>query len=133
MKIRKAIKVCRKLVKAALPEAATDRRGALRAAKALLERFDAELDARSESTSIRHAATAIAAAGRVRREASRELEFLAETAARHLTVRAEGPKKDETSAVAIVRMLAWNIRAVHPAPRQGRRARIGLGVRLQVA
>jgi hypothetical protein len=112
MKICKAIKVCRKLVKAALPDAAPDRRGALRAAKALLERFDDELAARSESTSIRQAAAAIAAAGRVRREAARELELLAETAARHLTVRAEGAKKDEASAVAIVRMLAWNIRAV---------------------
>jgi hypothetical protein len=117
MKICKAIKVCRKLVKAALPDAVPDRRGALRAAKSLLERFDDELAARSESTSIRRAAAAIAAAGRVRREAARELEFLAETAAHHLAVRAEGAKKDETSAVAIVRILAWNIRAIATSPR----------------
>lgn len=110
MKICKAIKVCRKLAKAALPEVAPDRRGALRTAKALLDRFDDELAARSESTSIRQAAAAIAA-GRARREAAQELEFLADVAARHLTARAAGAKKDEASAVAIVRTLAVSIRS----------------------
>lgn len=117
MKICKAIKLCRKLAKAALPNVAPERRVALRIAKTLLDRFDDELAARSESTSIRQAAVAIAAVGRVRRDAARELEFLAEAAARHLTVRAEGAKKDEVSAVAIVRMLAWNIRAETATPR----------------
>jgi hypothetical protein len=111
MKICKAIKVCRKLAKAALPDAAPGHRGALRTAKALLDRFDEELAARSEATSITQAALAIAAAGRARRESARELEFLAEVAARHLTVRAVGAKKDETSAVAIVRTLASSIRS----------------------
>lgn len=110
MKICKAIKVCRRLAKAALPEAAPDRRGALRTAKALLDRFDDELAARSESTSIRQAAVAIAA-GRARREAAQELEFLADVAARYLTARAAGAKQDETSAVAIVRTLAVSIRS----------------------
>ncbi|HEX2114847.1 MAG TPA: hypothetical protein VHM01_10630, partial [Alphaproteobacteria bacterium] len=83
----------------------------------VVDKFVRELAARSESTSIRQAAVAIAAVGRVRRDAARELEFLAEAAARHLTVRAEGAKKDEVSAVAIVRMLAWNIRAETATPR----------------
>jgi hypothetical protein len=112
MKICKAIKVCRKLAKAALPKAAPDRRSALRTAKTLLERFDDELAARSETTSIRQAALAIAAADRARSEAAQELEFLAEVASRHLTVRATSARKDETSAVAIVRTLAMSIRSV---------------------
>jgi hypothetical protein len=112
MKICKAIKVCRKLAKAALPKAAPDRRDALRTAKALLDRFDDELAARSESTSIQQAAVAIAATGRVRREAAQELEYLADVAAHYLTVRAANAKKDEASAVAIVRTLAMTIRTV---------------------
>jgi hypothetical protein len=120
MKICKAIKVCRKLAKSALPETAP--RGALRTAKALLQRFDDELEARSEATSIRQAALAIAAAGRVRREAAQELEYLAELAAQHLTVRPLNAKKDETSAVAIVRTLATTIRSVG-----GRAADMGTG------
>jgi hypothetical protein len=112
MKIGKAIKVCRKLAKSALSDAAPDRRDALRTAKALLDKFDDELAARSEATSIREAAIAIALAGRIRREAARELEILAEVATRHLRLRPVGAKKDETSAVAIVRALASNIRAV---------------------
>jgi hypothetical protein len=131
MKICKAIKVCRKLAKTALPEA-TPARGALRAAKVLLDRFDSELAARSESTSIQHAAAAIAA-GRARSSTAQSLEFLAEVAARYLTVRADAAKKDETSAVAIVRMLAWNIRAARPGLREGRRARSGMVAGLQVA
>jgi hypothetical protein len=117
MKICKAIKLCRKLAKAALPDAAPERRGALRVAKALLDRFDDELAARSESTSIQQAALAIATTGRARREAAQELEVLADAASRYLTVRAVSAKKDETSAVAIVRALAGHIRAmrVHPA------------------
>jgi hypothetical protein len=110
MKICKAIKVCCKLAKAELPKAAPDRRDALRIAKALLDRFDDELAARSESTSIRQAALAIAAADRVRRQAAQELEFLADIAARYLALRAAGAKKDERSAVAIVRTLATSIR-----------------------
>lgn len=110
MKICKAIKVCRKLAKAALPETAP--RGALRTAKALLQRFDDELEVRSEATSIRQAALAIAAAGRVRREAAQELEYLAELAAQYLTIRPANAKKDERSAVAIVRTLAISIRSV---------------------
>ena len=102
--------VCRKLAKAALPKAAPDRREALRTAKALLDRFDDELAARSESTSIRQAALAIAAADRARREAAHELELLADVAARYLTVRATNARNDETSAVAIVRTLATSIR-----------------------
>ena len=132
MKICKAIKLCRKLAKAALPDVAPERRVALRVAKALLDRFDEPLAARSESTSIRQAAVAIAAVARLRREAARELDFLAEAAARHLTVRAEGAKKDETSAVAIVRMLAWNIRAAQPSLDKARRA-TGLAEDLQIA
>jgi len=111
MKICKAIKVCRKLAKAALPESAPDHRGALRVAKSLLERFDDELAARSEATSIRHAAAAIAAAGRPRRAAGSELDRLAELAAGYLSTRTGEAKKGEQSAVAIVRMLAWTIRA----------------------
>ena len=132
MKICKAIKVCRKLAKAALPEAAPTRGGALRAAKALLDRFDEELAARSESTSIQQAAAAIAQ-GRARSSNAQSLELLAEAAAQHLMVRADAAKKDETSAVAIVRMLAWNIRAVRPALRQNRRVRGGMTAGLQVA
>jgi hypothetical protein len=128
MKICKAIKTCRKLAKA-LPDVAPTRSGALRVAKALLERFDEELAARSEVTSIRQAAAAIVAAGRIRRDAAQELEVLADVAARYLTVRADGVKKDETSAVAIVRALAWNIRAVRPS----RRARGAVTASLQVA
>jgi hypothetical protein len=133
MKICKAIKLCRKLAKAASPEAAPTRSGALRVAKTLLDRFDEELAARSESTSIQQAAAAIAAAGRARRDAAQDLEFLAEAAARYLTVRADEAKKDETSAVAIVRMLAWNIRTLRPGLRHGRRARASMGHGLQVA
>lgn len=132
MKIRKAIKVCRKLAKAALPDIAPARSGALRVAKALLERYDDELAARSEATSLRQAAAAIAAAGRSRRDAAQELEVLADVAARYLTVRADTAKRDETSAVAIVRTLAWNIRSIRPALRQGRRAR-AVAASLQVA
>jgi hypothetical protein len=128
MKICKAIKTCRKLAKAALPDIAPTRGGVLRTAKALLDRFDDELAARSEVTSIRQAAAAIVAAGRVRRNAAQELEVLADVAARYLTHRADA-KKDETSAVAIVRALAWNIRAVRPS----RRARAAVGASLQVA
>jgi hypothetical protein len=130
MKICKAIKTCRKLAKAALPDVAPARNGALRVAKTLLDRFDEELAARSEVTSIQQAAAAIAAAGRARRNAAQELEVLADVAARYLTVRADGAKKDETSAVAIVRALAWNIRA---AVRPSRRARAAVGASLQVA
>ena len=110
MKICKAIKLCRKLAKAALPHGAPERRGALRVAKALLDHFDEELAARSESTSIRQAALAIATTGHARREAAQELEILADVASRYLTLRAAGAKKDETSAVAIVRTLATSIR-----------------------
>ena len=128
MKICKAIKTCRKLAKA-LPDVAPTRSGALRVAKALLERFDDELAARSEMTSIRQAAAAIVSAGRIRRDAAQELEVLADVASRYLTARADGAKKDETSAVAIVRALAWNIRAVRPV----RRARGAVTASLQVA
>ena len=128
MKICKAIKTCRKLAKA-LPDVAPTRSGALRVAKALLERFDDELAARSEMTSIRQAAAVIVSAGRIRRDAAQELEVLADVASRYLTTRADGAKKDETSAVAIVRALAWNIRAVRPV----RRARGAVTASLQVA
>jgi hypothetical protein len=121
MKICKAIKVCRKLAKAALPDSSPDRHGTLRAAKSLLERFNDELAARSESTSIRQAAAAIAAAGRIRRAAGSELDRLAELAAGHLSTRPLEVRKDEESAVAIVRMLAWNIRAVAMGPRAASR------------
>jgi hypothetical protein len=89
MKIRKAIKVCRKLAKAGLSDAAPTQRNALRAVKSLTEKFEAELIVRSETTSLRQAAAAIAGVGRLRRDAAEQLERL-----------------------AIVRALAWNIRAV---------------------
>ena len=110
MKICKAIKLCRKLAKAALLDGTPERRDALRAAKALLDRFDEELAARSESTSIRQAALAIATNAYARREAAQELELLADFASRYLTIRAAGARKDEASAVAIVRTLATSIR-----------------------
>jgi hypothetical protein len=112
MKICKAIRVCRKLAKSGLPEATPARRGALRAVKTLLDRFDDELHVRSETTSLRNAAARIAGAGRGRHDAAQQLERVADLATGYLTARDAQAKKDETSAVAIVRALAWNIRAV---------------------
>jgi hypothetical protein len=112
MKIRKAIKVCRKLAKAGLSDAAPTQRNALRAVKSLTEKFEAELIVRSETTSLRQAAAAIAGVGRLRRDAAEQLERLADLALGSLSARDSQAKKDETSAVAIVRALAWNIRAV---------------------
>ncbi len=115
MKIRKAIKVCRKLAKSGLSDAAPTQRGALRAVKSLAEKFEAELVVRSETTSLRQAAAAIAGVGRGRRDAAEQLERLADLATSHLSARDVQVKKDESSAVAIVRALAWNIRAVGAA------------------
>jgi hypothetical protein len=112
MKIRKAIKVCRKLAKSALSDTAPAQRVALRAVKSLTDRFDAELHARSETTSLRQAAAAIASAGRGRSDAACQLECVADLATGYLSARDAQAKRDETSAVAIVRALAWNIRAV---------------------
>jgi hypothetical protein len=112
MKICKAIKVCRKLAKSGVPEVAPGQRGALRAVKTLLDRFDDELHVRSETTSLRNAAAMIAGAGRGRRDVAQQLERVADLATGYLTRRDAEAKKDEASAVAIVRALAWNIRAV---------------------
>jgi hypothetical protein len=112
MKIRKAIKVCRKLAQSALSDTAPAHRGALRAVKLLTDRFGDELHARSETSSLRRAAVAIAGAGRGRRDAAQQLERVADLATGYLSARDSQANRDETSAVAIVRALAWNIRAV---------------------
>jgi hypothetical protein len=112
MKICKAIKVCRKLGKSALSDAGPAQRSALRAVKLLIDKFEAELHTRSETTSLRQAAAAISSAGRGRGDAAQQLERLADLATGYLSARDAQAKKDEASAVAIVRALAWNIRAV---------------------
>ena len=112
MKICKAIKVCRKLAKSGLSDAAPTHRVALRAVKSLSEKFEAELMVRSETTSLRQAAAVIAGVSRGRRDAAEQLERLADLAIGYLSARDAQAKKDESSAIAIVRALAWNIRAV---------------------
>ena len=112
MKIRKAIKVCRKLAKSGLSDAAPTQRVTLRAVKSLSEKFEAELMVRSETTSLRQAAAVIAGVSRGRRDAAEQLERLADLAIGYLSARDAQAKKDESSAIAIVRALAWNIRAV---------------------
>lgn len=117
MKICKAIKVCRKLAKSGLPGSVSGHRGAVRAVKQLVEKFDDELQVRSETTSLRHVAVAIAGMGRGRRTAAQQLECVADLATGYLSAREIAAKKDEISAVAIVRALAWNIRAARlPVP-----------------
>lgn len=117
MKICKAIKLCRKLAKSALHDAtiaasAATQRGALRSVKTLLEKFDDELRARCETASLRQAAAAMAGTGRGRRDdAAQQLERVADIATGYLGSRAKPAKKDEASAVAIVRALAWQIRS----------------------
>jgi hypothetical protein len=129
MKICKAIKVCRKLAKSALHDTApATQRAALRSVKALSETFDRELRSRSEATSLCRAAAAIADAGRGRRDAAQQLERVADLASSYLSARDTQAKRDETSAVAIVRALAWNIRSadtrvVDVKPRESRVAR----------
>ena len=124
MKIGKAIKTVRKLAKAAVRESAAmsalatpawsrAQNTVLKSVKSLLREFDEDLSARSEQTSLQHVAAAIAH----RRtgtpvDPARALEDAVELAMRGVARQSRAARRDELSAVMIVRALAADIRAV---------------------
>jgi hypothetical protein len=132
VKIRKAIKIVRKLAKAALHEVPPPQarvsahmpRHAVKLVKALLIKFDDDFEARSETTSLRQAATVIAGhPSAMRLDPASALEAVARLALSRV-VEIELPARSETvCAVAIVRALAEQIR-VAARGRTGRRRNV---------
>jgi hypothetical protein len=124
MKIGKAIRTVRKLAKSAVRETAAmsalatpawsrTQKTALKSVKALLRAFEDDLSARSERTSLQHAAATIA--GRrieAPLEPARALEYVAELAMHCVAQKSGSVRRDEISAVSIVRALAADIRAL---------------------
>ncbi len=131
MKIGKAIRTVRKLAKSAVREAGTmsaratpawshTQKSALKSVKALLHAFDEDLAARSELTSLRQVAAAIACRTiEAPVEPSRALEHAAELAMHRVVQQARSARRDEISAVSIVRALAADIRAFQGSSRAG--------------
>jgi hypothetical protein len=128
VKICKAIKLVRKLAKTALAEATPPRvsdavpphasvsvhlpRQALKLVKALLVKFDDDLSARSETTSLRHVAAAIAGhESAMRLDPAGALEDVARLALSRGVETECASREEVVSAVTIVRALADDIRA----------------------
>lgn len=128
MKIGKAIRTVRKLAKSSVREAGAmsalatpawsrTQKSALKSVKVLLHAFDEDLAARSELTSLRFVAAAIACrAIETPVDPAHALEQVAELAMRRVVQRDRRASRDEISAVSIVRALAADIRALEAAP-----------------